>query len=1128
MSSRTSEDGSDKDSESSRGGTQSTGCTERSPDVGDPRSATSTSNDSPQHEPSISACAEKEPVLSEKEDAATVEEKEIGHDSMPSENRPEQTQILQPSPSRPVDNQSPPDRERNESGEKRRRERSGSDESRRQGDRSGSENERVNRGGIEDEERRGHKERSDGAGKRKHRERSGDEGNEANRKIGRGGREKRTRQKEEEIEKRDRGSEIREIPRHRSRSGERWRRDESEKSRSKEKRSEVGEEKRAERNSSPQRHENIEGSGRRAKEGKGNNERERDKMPPDKNSGEKVDEMQKVKKEPLDILRTRTGGAYLPPAKLKMLQEQISDKNSEQYQRMNWERLKKKIHGQVNKANTGNLVNVVRDLLQENIIRGKGLLARSIIQAQSFSPTFSNVYAALVAIINSKFPHIGELILRRLIVQFKRSFRRNDKTTTVNVSKFIAHLINQQVAHEILALELMILLLENPTDDAIEVTVAFLKECGAKLTELSPRGVNSIFDRLRVVLTEASIDKRVQYMIEVIFHVRKDKFQAFPAVVEELDLIDEDDQVTHTITLEDAVDPENELNVFKYDEDFEKNEAMYDEIRREIIGEPGESSDEDEDEGESGDEEDAEGQKPEEAKVTIIDNTEQNLVAFRRNVYLTIQSSLDFQEAAHKLLKIDLKSGQDVEMCNMIVDCCAQQRTYESFYGLLAERFCRLRKEFQEAFERIARDTYNTIHRFEITKLRNMARLVAHLLSTDSISWEVLDEISLNEEDTTSAGRIYIKIVFQELAEFMSVEKLMERIRDPTMQNAFEKIFPRDNPNNTRFSINFFTSIGLGYLTFQSHKKKNAKAEELSSSTSSSSSESDSSDSDSTSSGTSDSESSSSSDSSSDDPKKKKKRKNGKKTFIVKEEVPDDSNEKEDYVPILKTIKQEPLSPEQSAHENVREGRGNMDESSKQEERERHTRRRHDDEGKEKAHRRRHSDEEKSRERETAREKMREGDSRTIRGPEAHRSNRVDKGKEDHKSKNEDTRGDRKRESPARKKKKEEKVEKSHDEKRHSRKESPECVRTKETGGEKRKEKGVSEKEEKEFGKRRERDERRNGNANKEKNAKGDERQNGMSQKGRDGTDWSSASVQERNVLYQDFGIEAKGYDTKS
>jgi pre-mRNA-splicing factor CWC22 len=33
------------------------------------------------------------------------------------------------------------------------------------------------------------------------------------------------------------------------------------------------------------------------------------------------------------------------------------------------------------------------------------------------------------------------------------------------------------------------------------------------------------------------------------------------------------------------------------------------------------------------------------------------------------------------------------------------------------------------------------------------------------------------------------------------------------MQDSFELIFPKDNPKNTRFSINFFTSIGLGGIT---------------------------------------------------------------------------------------------------------------------------------------------------------------------------------------------------------------------------------------------------------------------------------------------------------------------------
>lgn len=33
------------------------------------------------------------------------------------------------------------------------------------------------------------------------------------------------------------------------------------------------------------------------------------------------------------------------------------------------------------------------------------------------------------------------------------------------------------------------------------------------------------------------------------------------------------------------------------------------------------------------------------------------------------------------------------------------------------------------------------------------------------------------------------------------------------MQESLESIFPKDNPKNTRFAINFFTSIGLGGIT---------------------------------------------------------------------------------------------------------------------------------------------------------------------------------------------------------------------------------------------------------------------------------------------------------------------------
>lgn len=56
-------------------------------------------------------------------------------------------------------------------------------------------------------------------------------------------------------------------------------------------------------------------------------------------------------------------------------------------------------------------------------------------------------------------------------------------------------------------------------------------------------------------------------------------------------------------------------------------------------------------------------------------------------------------------------------------------------------------------------------------------------------------------------------LFLQELSEHLGIRLLNERLNDPTMQDSFESIFPKDNPKNTRFSINFFTSIGLGGIT---------------------------------------------------------------------------------------------------------------------------------------------------------------------------------------------------------------------------------------------------------------------------------------------------------------------------
>jgi pre-mRNA-splicing factor CWC22 len=56
------------------------------------------------------------------------------------------------------------------------------------------------------------------------------------------------------------------------------------------------------------------------------------------------------KEEYEKLLNARSGGVYVPPARLRALQAQFTDKKSKEYQRMAWEALKKSINGLINKV----------------------------------------------------------------------------------------------------------------------------------------------------------------------------------------------------------------------------------------------------------------------------------------------------------------------------------------------------------------------------------------------------------------------------------------------------------------------------------------------------------------------------------------------------------------------------------------------------------------------------------------------------------------------------------------------------------------------------------------------------------------------------------------------------------
>ena len=515
----------------------------------------------------------------------------------------------------------------------------------------------------------------------------------------------------------------------------------------------------------------------------------------------------------------KVGEKYIPPYKMEKIIQEVRAKNdtkSEEYQKIMWDLLSKSINGIINKVNISNIQNIIYELFNENLLRGQGLLIKCIIRGQLTSSNYTPIYAALICVLNSKLPFIGNLYIRRYIALFKKAYKESNKIQCISTTKMIAHLINYRVVDSLLAFEILMLCLENQTDDSLELACNFLIECGEFLSDEDANMTNDIFEKLRSILEEGNVDKRIQYIIENLFKIRKNNFKGHESIKEELDLVEDKDIITHRIFLDDEIKTEDELNEFHYDDKYDENEKIWKQFRECILG-PEEENDEEEEKISNHYEstEKSISEFPEvkiKDKSRVYDLSEQDLIKYRKSIYLTVVSSIDFEECCHKLLKQNVREGLEGEMVNMIIECCVQERTYLKFYGLLSERLCLLKDVYKHNYEKQFDLQYIKLHRLETNKLRNLANLYGHLLYTEAIDWIVLSVIKLTEEDTTASSRIFLKIMFQELNNLLGEDKLKEKLLAGA-KDEYVGMFCRDNPTNTRFCINFFTAIGLGYLT---------------------------------------------------------------------------------------------------------------------------------------------------------------------------------------------------------------------------------------------------------------------------------------------------------------------------
>lgn len=474
----------------------------------------------------------------------------------------------------------------------------------------------------------------------------------------------------------------------------------------------------------------------------------------------------------------------------------MDEKASEELQRNNWGALGLHIDTVVRELHDSNLEESLRSLLEVNVVRGDKLVVRYILkyQLQNNEPT---LYAAFSSILSSQLPEYGKILAEEAAIRFIDGYRAMDGRKATAMVTLLAEMFNYEIIHEIVLLQILHILLENLEEMSLGMVIKLLQISGKRLLEVSKTAHNMVFEKLREVLQEGKLSPPLSKSLESLFDLRRTNYQS---VTSNWIKTPQSNVQPHTFMLDEEVEKHSRsIGNFEYDSNFLETEKLYDDWKHEALHVL--------------EARELEQQEDEQPPIVVKDMTSKDNIEFKKKIYLILKSSLSSDEAAHKIFKLRIPDAEKNLVVDIIVKSGYQEPTFSKFYGLLSERLCASHKSWKPAFEYVFADNYDHSDELEPAQLRTTGKFWGHLLASDYMGFEVFRQVHLNEDETNPPQRVLLKFILLELVAELGIDELKDRFEEEYIQPFVRGLFPREDAAHIRYSINYFTAIGLGVLT---------------------------------------------------------------------------------------------------------------------------------------------------------------------------------------------------------------------------------------------------------------------------------------------------------------------------
>ncbi|CAD6227674.1 GSCOCG00001354001-RA-CDS [Cotesia congregata] len=185
----------------------------------------------------------------------------------------------------------------------------------------------------------------------------------------------------------------------------------------------------------------------------------------------------------------------------------------------------------------------------------------------------------------------------------------------------------------------------------------------------------------------------------------------------------------------------------------------------------------------------------------------------RRNIFCILMSAEDYLDAFEKIQHLGLKDQQAREIINIIMDCCLQEKKFNPYYAVLAQKFCNYDRKNQMTLQYSLWDKFRELDDLNKVQLNNLAKFLTHLFVEKGLALSVLKVISFAELDKQT-----MKLVRQIMLGIL----LHDDVEACT--HAFERISLAPQLQNLREGLRLFISYFLAkYAEAQKLPEKSVK-----------------------------------------------------------------------------------------------------------------------------------------------------------------------------------------------------------------------------------------------------------------------------------------------------------------